>query len=66
MEHAHESNPADSDDGATRATPDEQPTARSGPDSPGNADEARLYATNPSESRSGLTANEQADRWPLG
>jgi hypothetical protein len=64
MKHAHD--PADSDDDVARATPEEQPTARSGPTSPGNADDARLSATSPSEARSGLTRTEQSDRWPLG
>jgi hypothetical protein len=66
MNHAQDSNHAAGDDAATRATPDEQPTARSGPTSPGNADDARLSATTPSNARSGLTRNEQSDRWPLG
>ncbi len=66
MTHAHDSSPAASDDGAVRATSNEQPTARSGPTSPGNADGARLSATTPSDTRSGLTRGEQSDRWPLG
>jgi hypothetical protein len=64
MKHAHD--PAANDGDATRATPDEQPTARSGPTSPGNADDARLSATTLSGARSGLTRKEQSDRWPLG
>jgi hypothetical protein len=66
MKPAHDSNPAASDDNAVRATSTEQPTARSGPTSPANADDARLSATTPSDARSGLTRREQSDRWPLG
>jgi hypothetical protein len=66
MRHPHDVSPAASNDDATRATPEEQPTARSGPNSPGNADDARLSATTPSAARSGLTRGEQSDRWPLG
>jgi hypothetical protein len=66
MTHAQDPNPAAGDDAATRAAADEQPTARSGPTSPGNADDARLSATTPSNARSGLTRREQSDRWPLG
>lgn len=64
--HAHDSTPPAPDDAATRATPDEQPTARSGPTSPANADDARVDATPPSEPRSGLTRQEQSNLWPLG
>ena len=66
MQDAHDISHAESDDDATHATPKEQPTARSGPSSPGNADDARLSATTPSAARSGLTRREQSDRWPLG
>lgn len=66
MEHAHDSSPAAFGDAAVRATSNEQPNARSGPTSPGNADVTRLYATTPSDARSGLTRQEQTDRWPLG
>lgn len=66
MKHAHESIPAASDDDAVRASSLEQPNARSGPTPPGNANEARLTATTPSDARSGLTRREQSDRWPLG
>ncbi len=66
MKHAHDSSPAASDDAAARATSNEQPNARSGPTLPGNADVTRLYATTPSNARSGLTHQEQSDRWPLG
>jgi len=66
MKHAHDFSPAASDDDAMLATSNEQPTARSGPSSPGNADDARLCATTPSDARSGLTSGGQSDRWPLG
>jgi hypothetical protein len=66
MTHAHDSRHADSDDDAKHATSREQPTARSGPTSPGNADDARHLATRSSDARSGLTRQEQSDRWPLG
>ena len=66
MRQAHDIHSTDSDDDASSATPDEQPTARSGPTSPENADDARLSATTPSDARSGLTRTEQSDRWPLG
>jgi hypothetical protein len=66
MPHAHDGRSADNDDATTRATSVEQPTARSGPTSPGNADDARRAATATSDSRSGLTRREQSDRWPLG
>jgi hypothetical protein len=66
MTHAHDFSPAASDDDAMLATSNEQPTARSGPTSPGNADDARFSATTPSVARSGLTRGEQSDRWPLG
>src|SRR4051812_4980263 len=46
MMHAHDSN-ADSDDDAKHATSREQPTARSGPTSPGTADDTRHSATRP-------------------
>ncbi len=66
MKHAHDSSSAASDDDAMRATTDDQPTARSGPKSPGNADDARHSATLPSDARSGLSRQEQSERWPLG
>ena len=66
MQQAHHTHSAASNDDASRATSSEQPTARSGPTSPGNADDARLSATTPSDARSGLTSREQSDRWPLG
>ena len=66
MPDAHVNSPAAFDDDAVPATPEEQPTARSGPTVPGNADDARLSATTPSAARSGLTRGEQSDRWPLG
>jgi hypothetical protein len=66
MQQAHDIHSAASDHAANSATSSEQPTARSGPTSPGNADDARLSATTPSDARSGLTRREQSDRWPLG
>ena len=66
MRQAHDIHSAASDDDASGAASSEQPTARSGPTSPGNADDARLSATTPSDARSGLTRREQSDRWPLG
>jgi hypothetical protein len=66
MKQAHESSPAAFNDDAARATPNEQPNARSGPTPPGNADNARVFATSQSDARSGLTRREQSDRWPLG
>ena len=66
MMQAHDSTPPASADDATGAAPIEQPTARSGPTSPGNADDARHSATRSSDARSGLTPEEQSDRWPLG
>lgn len=66
MSHAHDPTRPVPDDDARRATSDAQPTARSGPTSPANADDARVDATPPSESRSGLTRQEQSDPWPLG
>jgi len=66
MKHAHDSSSAGSNDDATHASKREQPTARSGPTMPANADDARLYATDSSDARSGLTRQEQSDRWPLG
>ena len=58
MKHAHDTRSAASDDDAMRATSIEQPTARSGPTSPGNADDARLSATTSSDARSGLTRGD--------
>jgi hypothetical protein len=66
MKHAHDSSSAGSNDDAKRASKREQPTARSGPTMPANAEDARLYATDSSDARSGLTRQEQSDRWPLG
>lgn len=66
MKHAHDSSPADSNENAKHASSREQPNARSGPTMPANAEDARLYATKPSDARSGLTRQEQSDRWPLG
>ena len=66
MKHAHDSSPADSNENAKHASSREQPNARSGPTMPANAEDARLYATNSSDARSGLTRQEQSDRWPLG
>jgi hypothetical protein len=66
MKHAHHSKHADSNDDAQQSTSREQPTARSGPTPPGNADDARHSATRSSDARSGLTRQEQSDRWPLG
>jgi Tfp pilus assembly protein PilV len=66
MRHAHDSRNADSNHDVTLASSREQPTARSGPTSPGNAADARLAATGSSDTRSGLTPQEQSDRWPLG
>ena len=64
--HAHDRTYLGPDDDAERATPEAQPTARSGPTSPANADDARVDATHPGESRSGLTRQEQSEPWPLG
>ena len=66
MKHAHDSSSAGSNDDATGASSREQPNARSGPTTPASAEDARLYATKPSDARSGLTRQEQSDRWPLG
>jgi hypothetical protein len=66
MNHAHDSRLADSNDDAKYATSREQPTARSGPTSPGNAADVRHSATRSSDARSGLTRQEQSERWPLG
>ena len=66
MTQAHHSPHAETTDDAQHAASREQPTARSGPTSPGNADDTRHSATRPSDARSGLTGQEQSDRWPLG
>ena len=67
MPHAHDSRSAASDDDTLyTASAEQQPTARSGPSSPGNADDARRAATASSEPHPGLTRTEQSERWPLG
>ena len=66
MKHAHDASSAGSNDDAMHASKRDQPTARSGPTMPANADDARLSATPSSDARSGLTRQEQSDRWPLG
>lgn len=66
MRQTHEATHAGANGDANDATPRDQPTARSGPTSPANADDARQAATRPGDSRSGLTRGEQSDRWPLG
>lgn len=66
MSHAHDLDLAASDGGARRAASNEQPTARSGPIVPEDAQGDRARAATAADPRPGLTRREHSDRWPIG
>lgn len=66
MEHAHDLDFAATDSDARRASPNEQPTARSGPIMPEDAPGDRARIATAADPRPGLTRREHSDRWPIG